>query len=37
MSYNSNYSDEVICWDDLESNEVDIVGEVFWFASKINN
>lgn len=37
ISYNSDYADEVINWKDVENEVVEIVGEVFWFSSKLNN
>ncbi|MFA0080243.1 XRE family transcriptional regulator [Vibrio artabrorum] len=37
-SYNSNYPDELISWDDMENEDLfTIIGEVFWFSSKLNN
>jgi SOS-response transcriptional repressor LexA len=36
-SFNPNYECEVITWDSFLSLSFDIVGEVFWYSSKINN
>jgi len=36
-SYNSDYKDEVIEWSSFSSLSFDVIGEVFWYSSKINN
>ncbi|EJG1885571.1 helix-turn-helix domain-containing protein [Vibrio parahaemolyticus] len=35
-SYNKDYLDELIPWDELEHNNIGVVGEVIWYSSKIN-
>lgn len=35
-SYNKDYADELISWSELEDNNIDVVGEVIWYSSKIN-
>ncbi|EGU42464.1 XRE family transcriptional regulator [Vibrio scophthalmi] len=34
-SFNSDYQDELISWSECE--DLEIVGEVFWFSSKVSN
>ncbi|MUK41511.1 helix-turn-helix domain-containing protein [Aliivibrio fischeri] len=36
-SFNSEYEDELLSWGDIEGSSFDIVGEVFWFSSKLND
>ena len=36
-SFNSEYEDELLSWEDIEGSYFDIIGEVFWFSSKLND
>lgn len=36
ISYNPEYEEDFISWEALEHNSIEIIGEVFWFSSKIN-
>ncbi len=35
-SFNPDYADELILWNDMDES-FSIIGEVFWFSSKVNN
>ena len=36
-SFNADYKDEVIGWELFNKLSFEIIGEVFWYSSKINN